>query len=170
MANQCSTCFFSFIAPASADSRVAPSGAASQIPPARFAGKRFCAHDAPFANNTNPDAWLWPLVQDDWWCGEGASIVDGSSFAGFVNAPSSLTAKSTGTFAYAAQSSVTVTNAACTATSIVKVWNISFTGTPLNPQAAAPALTITPGAGSFGAATADSSVITATYGYTIFGP
>src|SRR5262245_55215658 len=164
MANNCASCFFSIVAPASADTMlpVPP----SQTPPTRFAGLRYCAFNAPSAANTNPDAWLWPQVADDWWCGEGASVVDGSSFSGFVNPPL-LSALSTGTFSYASQSSVTVTDAACTAASLIKVWNVSFGGSDVSREA--PALTLTPGAGSFGAATADSSTITATYGYTIYG-
>lgn len=76
---QCSNCFFSFIAPADADGP-------TTIPP-RFAGKRYCNRNAPIPLVSAPAAaqWLWPLVEDDYWCGEGADAISGASYALLVN-------------------------------------------------------------------------------------
>lgn len=85
MSDDCSTCFFSFVAPASAGP---------------FEGKRCCNRAAPVATNnanflrlpnpgTIPNPWIWPVVEDDFWCGEGAQALDqaapGKSFASAVN-------------------------------------------------------------------------------------
>ena len=75
---QCSNCFFSFVAPASAGTLANNRGAA-------LVGSRFCNRQAPSADAANPNGWLWPLVADDWWCGEGADTSTGLSYAVLLN-------------------------------------------------------------------------------------
>lgn len=72
----CANCFFGFIAPTDAD----PPG----TQPLR-AGKLYCNRNAPAANATNPNVWLWPLVQDDFWCGNGADAATGTGYASTVS-------------------------------------------------------------------------------------
>jgi hypothetical protein len=71
MAQDCQSCFAAFTAPVTAGSR--------------FAGKLYCTRNAPAAANQNPDAWLWPKVETDWTCREGADSVTGLSYASQVN-------------------------------------------------------------------------------------
>src|SRR5262249_60582249 len=75
---QCSNCLYSFVAPASANTTNNP-----QLRP--FAGARYCNRQAPSAVNVNPQGFLWPLVADDWWCGEGADTSTGLSYQSIVN-------------------------------------------------------------------------------------
>lgn len=75
MTNSCASCFYSFTAPTDAD----PPSSPSRV------GKLFCNRNAPSAQSNNPNTWLWPLVQDDFWCGEGADDQTGLSFAAPVN-------------------------------------------------------------------------------------
>ncbi len=74
---QCSNCLFSFVAPASA--------ATNSTRTSSFVGSRFCNRQAPSANNVNPDGWLWPLVADDWWCGDGADLSTGLAYSSTLN-------------------------------------------------------------------------------------
>ena len=71
MAQNCASCFAAFVAPVSAGSR--------------FAGNRYCTRNAPFASSQSPDAWLWPLVSDDWVCRQGADAITGQSYSVIVN-------------------------------------------------------------------------------------
>lgn len=71
MAQDCASCFASFTAPASAGER--------------FAGNLYCTRNAPAARSDNPDAWIWPLVEEDWTCREGADSITGLSYASTVN-------------------------------------------------------------------------------------
>jgi hypothetical protein len=76
---QCSNCLFSFVAPASAN-------AVSNPPNRAVAGALYCNRQAPAPPNAlNPSGWLWPLVAADWWCGEGADLITGLSYASIVN-------------------------------------------------------------------------------------
>ncbi len=75
---QCSNCFFSFVAPASANTIANNRGAP-------LATLRFCNRQAPLASAINPNGWLWPQVADDWWCGEGADLATGTSYDALVN-------------------------------------------------------------------------------------
>ena len=75
---QCSNCFFSFVAPASAGTTANNRGAA-------LSGLRFCNRQAPSADAQNPNGWLWPQVADDWWCGEGADSSTGLSYGDGVS-------------------------------------------------------------------------------------
>ena len=75
---QCSNCFFSFVAPASADTTANNRGASLQ-------SLRFCNRQAPSADAQNPNGWLWPQVADDWWCGEGADAITGTAYDALVN-------------------------------------------------------------------------------------
>jgi len=75
---QCSNCFFSFVAPASANTVANNRGAA-------LATLRFCNRQAPSADAANPNGWLWPQVADDWWCGEGADDSTGQAYANSIN-------------------------------------------------------------------------------------
>jgi hypothetical protein len=71
MAQNCLACFAAFVAPLSAGTR--------------FAGFRYCTRNAPLAQSTNPDAWIWPKVEDDWTCREGADAITGQSYSVIVN-------------------------------------------------------------------------------------
>lgn len=109
---QCSNCFFSFVAPADADSITAIPPA--QTPVTRFAGSRFCNRNAPLASNQNPTTWLWPQVQDDFWCGEGADSATGLAYGAIVNGlpgqnGAGYTAVSTTSFAVASSGSISPT-------------------------------------------------------------
>jgi len=122
MTAQCSNCFFSFVAPLSADQIANNRGAALQ-------GSRFCNRQAPSADAANPNGWLWPLVADDWWCGEGADSATKASYASGITGLPGLPLTS-GAFMLTAASSTAVSNSAIDATSVVTL-------TPTNAAAAA---------------------------------
>jgi hypothetical protein len=71
MTNQCSTCIFGQTVPTD-----------SQLPP----GSLSCNRNAPDATTASaPLFYPWPIVQADFWCGQGVSLT-GVSFAPAINA------------------------------------------------------------------------------------
>lgn len=138
----CSTCFFAFAIPASGGS---------------FAGKYACAFNAPNPTQGPATSFLWPIVASDWWCGHGVGALSGIPFNASVSPTSGRTSQ--GTITFTAQSTKTVTDAACTATSKISYWIISGSTNV--------GLIFTPGAGTFDVRTVDGSSITAVFGYSI---
>lgn len=69
MTDQCSSCFFGFIAPTD-----------SGLPP----NSRCCNFSAPTPTAATAP-WLWPVVQDDYWCAQGADSITGVSFSAAIN-------------------------------------------------------------------------------------
>lgn len=66
MTAQCSTCYFGRINPAT--------------------DERTCTFYAPAPQYTVAQTWPWPVVADDFFCGQGADVDTGVSFSEIVNA------------------------------------------------------------------------------------
>lgn len=145
--DQCSTCFYAMTVPADASSDLV--------------GKLSCNYNAPPARPLGGE-WSWPIVSNDWWCGVGCNFITGADFDASTTPSTPTGAVTYGTFTAANQNSITVTDASCKATSLVKIWWISVTEGSSNPP-----LLPTPGAGSFVAATVGGASVTGTLGYSI---
>ena len=155
---QCSNCLYSFIAPASSDTTNNPRTST-------FAGKRFCNRQAPNPPNVSPSGWLWPLVADDWWCGEGADSATKASYStGVTGIPGSPLTK--GFFTCTAAATTAVSNSLIDATDTVLVVPTNAAAATL-VQAHGFYIVVVDGAFSFHVGDGTSAAGTETFSYVV---
>lgn len=90
LARACENCFFGLVIPPLPSS-------------GNLAYKRYCANSAyinsPVPVAQAPEGWQSLIVQEAFWCGEGADKVSGTSFSSIVNTlPSTVVGSAPGTF------------------------------------------------------------------------
>lgn len=145
--DSCGTCFFANVIPANAGS---------------IAGQLSCCFNAP---RLSPSGWLyrWPIVQSDFWCGEGVNKYSGAHFdMAFIEVAPEPAKTYFGTFSMTNAISVVVSNPNIIADTIkVIAWWQTGDGHT--------AVICTPSANNtFIASSYDGSRVTGTFGYVIY--